>query len=233
VEPTDTGEPTPDDWTPWSTGASEVDTPTGPEAGDASSDVAPPPTGATPSARAKRLAQGETSAAPRASRHRPAGDGLAGAAPPARSSLSIGGITAAVGGLVVVAGSLLEMVKVGLGQHQLTTTTLSTSYFDTDNGKVVAALGAVVLVLALATLVRPVSNMIPAIVVAACGLAAFGLALSDRLDLSSAGDDYRREFLRGNQLRGLVQVTVGPALYVVMAGGLIATIGAVLASRDR
>jgi hypothetical protein len=150
-----------------------------------------------------------------------------------RAPISIGGIIAAVGGLVAAGGTLLEMVKVGLGPNNLTTTTLTTTYFDTDNGKVVAVLGAVALVLALATLVRPIASIIPSIVVAACGLAAFGLALSDRFDLSNAGDDYRREFFRSNQLRGLVQVTIGPALYVAMAGGLIATIGAVLASRDR
>lgn len=150
-----------------------------------------------------------------------------------RASVSVGGSIAAVGGVVAVGGTLLEMVKVGIGRTNLTTTTLSTTYFDTDNGKIVAALGAVALVLALATLVRPIASVIPSIVVAACGLAAFGLALSDRLDLSNAGDDYRREFFGSNQLRGLVQVTIGPALYVAMAGGLIATIGAVLASRDR
>jgi hypothetical protein len=223
------GASTPDDWTPWSTPEADA----GAAEPDATADVES--SAPVASARAKRLASGGDPAPTRASRRR--GDGAAGAAaaPVAqhRAAFSVGGIIAAVGGIVVVVGSLLEMVKVGLGPNQLTVTTLSTTYFDTDNGKIVAALGAVVLVLALATLVRPISSIIPSIVVAACGLAAAGLALSDRFDLGDAGADYRRAYFSNNQLRGLVQVTIGPALYVAIAGGVIATIGAVLASRDR
>jgi hypothetical protein len=241
VEPTDpegseSGASTPDDWTPWSTTESAGEDPAPAVESDAEGDASGT-TSTTPvaSARAKRLAQGES--APTGST-RPSRRQVGAAAVPApaahiRAPVSVGGIIAAVGGIVAVGGTLLEMVKVGVGPNNLTTTTLTTTYFDTDNGKVVAALGAVALVLALATLVRPISSIIPSIVVAACGLAAFGLALSDRFDLNDAGDDYRREFFRNNELRGLVHVTIGPALYVAMAGGLIATIGAVLASRDR
>jgi hypothetical protein len=222
-----------DDWTPWATTESEGDDASSESEGDGDASEA---TTTTPvaSARAQRLAQGESTgtASTRGSRRRVGGAAVPVPAAHIRAPVSVGGIIAVVGAIVAGGGTLLEMVKVGLGPNNLTTTTLSTTYFDTDNGKI-AALGAVALVLALATLVRPVANFIPSIVVAACGLAAFGLALSDRLDLSNAGDDYRREFFRDNQLRGLVQVTIGPALYVAMAGGLIATIGAVLASRDR
>jgi hypothetical protein len=161
-------------------------------------------------------------------------DDLNGVAAPtarsARRSLSIGGVVAALGGAVVVVGSLLEMVKIGFGADQLASTT--TTYLDTDNGKVVAALGAVALVLAVATLVRSRAGIIPGILVAACGLAAFGLAVSDRFDLDNVGNDYRHKFFNDSQARGLVQVTIGPALYVVIAGGLIVAIGAVLASRE-
>jgi hypothetical protein len=239
VEPTgpegsEPGAATPDDWTPWATTEPSADDAPGESGGEGDASEA---TATTPvaSARAKRLAQGDTTpGTTRASRRQVGAAAVPAPAPHIRAPVSVGGIIATVGGIVVAGGTLLEMVKVSLGVSNLTTnTTLSTTYFDTDNGKVVAALGAVVLVLALATLVRPVSSIIPSIVVAACGLAAFGLALSDRLDLSDASDDYRREFLRTNPLRGLVKVTVGPALYVAMAGGLIATIGAVLASRDR
>jgi hypothetical protein len=167
-------------------------------------------------------------------RSRQVGEAAAPApAPRIRAPVSLGGVIAAVGGVVVVIGSLLETVKVGFGEGNLAGTTLSTSYFDTDNGKIVAALGALALVLALATLVRPMASMVPSIVVAACGLGAFGLALSDRIDLNDAGDAAREQFLRGNELRGVVHVTIGPALYFAMAGGVVVTIGAVFASRDR
>jgi hypothetical protein len=228
VEPTesegaDSGASTPDDWTPWSTPV--------PSAGDSPSAAGDVEAGAATEVDAAPVAAEPPPGRP--PRRQVGGAAVPAPVAPIRPPVSVGGIIAAVGGVVAVVGSLLEMVKVGLGPSQLTATTLSTSYFDTDNGKIVAALGAVALVLALATLVRPVANIIPSIVVAACGLAAFGLALSDRIDLNNAGDDYRHQFFRENGLRGLVQVTIGPALYVAMAGGIIVTIGAVLASRDR
>lgn len=148
-------------------------------------------------------------------------------------SINFGAIAAALGGVVIVVGTLLDSVKVSVGNTKVNTTTLSTSYFDTDNGKVVFVLGVIIVVVALVTLVRPVASMVPAIVLTAAGLAAFGLALSDRVDLSNVGDDYRQRYISDTAIRALVHVTVGPALLVVMAGGVIATIGALFATRDR
>jgi hypothetical protein len=142
------------------------------------------------------------------------------------SSVSVGSIVAMVGGVAAVIGSLLDMVKVAVGSIHLD---VSTSYVDTDNGKIVVALGAVVLILSAVLFLRPHASVVVPMGIAAAGLATLALAFSDRLDLRNLGDDYRAD----NHIAGVVHVTIGPALYVVMAGGLIATVGAVLASRDR
>jgi hypothetical protein len=136
---------------------------------------------------------------------------------PVRTGPSIGGIVGAIGGAVIVVGTLLELlsVTVGRGAAELSA---SKSYLDTDNGKVVAALGVVVLVIALGSLVaRDLGVMVP-IAVAAAGLAAFGFALYDRIDLNDGAD--------------AVGASFGPALYVAMAGGVLATVGAMLIARE-
>lgn len=131
-------------------------------------------------------------------------------------SVSIGAIVAAVGGGLAVLGAFLEVASVDLALAASNNVTLSANYFDTDDGKIVAAVGLIVLLVGLATLVGWISGVVPAIVFAAGGLALFGFALNDRLDFDSA----------------LGRLTFGPALYVVMAGGLVAAIGGVLASRE-
>ena len=124
---------------------------------------------------------------------------------------------AAVGGAVIVAATFFELlgITVGRGAAELSA---SKSYLDTDNGKVVAALGVVVLVCALGSLIARDLGVIVPIAVAAAGLAAFGFALYDRIDLNDAAE--------------AVGATFGPALYVAMAGGLVATVGALLIARE-
>src|SRR5690349_9462324 len=131
--------------------------------------------------------------------------------------LRIGGIVAAVGGVAVIAGTFFELLSVTVGRGAVEVSA-SKTYFDTDNGKVVAALGVVVLVVALGSLLTDLGIIVP-IVLAAAGLAAFGFALYDRIDLNDASD--------------AAGATFGPALYVVMAGGLVATVGAVMVARER
>jgi hypothetical protein len=150
-----------------------------------------------------------------------------------RPPLSIAGIVAAIGGVVIAASVLFDMLSASIGLDDASRTTVSRSYFDTDNGKVVAALGVVVLVLSLATLVRPARSVIWPIAVTACGLAALGLAIYDRIDLDNVAGELRNRIYHDNPTSGVVHVTIGPALYIAMAGGVIATIGAVFASRDR
>jgi hypothetical protein len=147
-----------------------------------------------------------------------------------RPPVSIAGMVAALGGAVIAAATLFELVSASIGAdgNQLTA---SQSYIDTDDGKVVAALGVIVLVVALATLVRPARSIAWPIVVTACSLGALGLAIYDWIDLDDAGDQMRERL--GTSVAGVVHVTIGPAVYIAMAGGVIATIAAVLASRDR
>jgi hypothetical protein len=151
----------------------------------------------------------------------------------ATPAISVGGIVAALGGAVAIGGSLLEMAKVSIGLENFTKVALSSTYFDTDRGKVVAAIGAAVVIVALATMVRPISRLIAPIVVAAGGLAILGFSIYDRVDLDSSTDAVRHRLTVNNPLSGLVHVDIGPGLYVVMAGGALATIGAVLAARER
>jgi hypothetical protein len=232
VEPTDpTSESTdtPDDWTPWATPDPADEATADDQPGDDGvATVAP-----VVSARARRLAQGNTAAPTRRSRRAGALTSASSPIARARAVVSVGGIVAAIGGAVAIAGTLLELLSVGIGVNALNTVTLSTTYFDTDDGKVVAAVAAAALIVALIALVKPMSSIIPSIVVAACGLAVFGFALYNRIDLDSQTDDLRRQLTRNNPYKGLVHVSIGPAVYVAMAGGILATIGAVMASRDR
>jgi hypothetical protein len=147
-----------------------------------------------------------------------------------RPPVSIAGIVAAFGGAVIAAGTLFELVKASIGANG-NQITASQSYIDTDNGKVVAVLGLIVLVVALGTLVRPARSIVWPIVVTACALAALGLAIYDWIDLDNADSDIRERL--GSTVAGVVHVTRGPAVFIAMAGGVIATVAAVLASRDR
>jgi hypothetical protein len=69
---------------------------------------------------------------------------------------------------------------------------------------------------ALATLVWQVSSGFTAFVLTGGGLAALGFSIYDRFDLHASRGD----------------LTFGAALYVVMAGGVLAAIGGVLTSGD-
>lgn len=149
-----------------------------------------------------------------------------------RPPVSIGGTLAALGSLIFGAGTLFEMVSATIGPAP-SRISISQTYLDTDNGKVVAVVGVIALVLALATLVRPARSIAWPIAVAACGLAALGLAVYDRIRLDDVGDDLRQRIYRDAHASGVVHVSIGPALYIVIAGAILATIGAVLASRDR
>jgi len=128
---------------------------------------------------------------------------------------SVGGIVAAIGGAIAAVGTLLELASVKYTLDASHSIRLSANYIDTDNGKVVAAVGVVVMLVAVVTLVWRISGGIPAIVLTGGGLAIFGFALYDRFDLGSKS---------GN-------LSFGAALYVVMIGGIVAAVGGVLASR--
>jgi hypothetical protein len=132
-------------------------------------------------------------------------------------STRIGAALAVIGGIVVLVGTLLELAS---AEHTFDATgriILSADYIDTDDGKIVAAVGVVLIVVALVALVWNIRSGIIAIVLTGGGLAALGFAIDDRIQLDTS---------RGN-------LSFGVALYVVMAGGIIAAIGGVLTARVR
>jgi hypothetical protein len=134
-----------------------------------------------------------------------------------RSPSNLGATVAALGGAVIVASTFFDLVNLTITRGSAELSAAKT-YLDTDNGKVVAAFGVVVLVCALGSLVaRDLGVMVP-IAVAAAGLASFGFALFDRIDLNDPAD--------------AVGASFGPALYIAMAGGVVATVGALLVARE-
>ena len=134
---------------------------------------------------------------------------------------------------MVAAGTLFEMVSASIGPQGAGRVSISQSYVDTDNGKVAMALGIVAFVVAAAALVRSARSILWPIIVAAASLAALGIAVYDRIRLDDVDSDLRQRIYRDVRVPGVVQVSIGPALYIVIAGAVLATIGAVLASRDR
>jgi hypothetical protein len=148
------------------------------------------------------------------------------------SRTSVGGIVAILGGVLISVGTLFEMVSATVGSSGHTQVHSSQTYLDTDDGKVVLVLGLVVVVLAALTSLRRSRSIVWPIVSAACSLAAIGLAVHDRIDLDDLGNQIRNRYPSGDAATAVVHVTVGPALYIVIAGGVLATIGALLAARD-
>src|SRR5262249_1919059 len=132
-----------------------------------------------------------------------------------RRSENAGAIVAVLGGAIGVIGTLFKLASVEYAldaNHQIS---VSKNYIDTDNGKVVAAVAVVVMVIAVVMLVWRISNGLTLILLTGGGLAIFGFALYDRFDLGSKSGS----------------LSFGPALYVVMIGGIVAAVGGVLASR--
>ena len=123
----------------------------------------------------------------------------------------------------------LVSATVGSGRNELSS---SRTYLDSDNGKIVLVLGVLVLLVSLATLLRPHRDIVWSVVVAACSLAALGLAVHDRIDLDDVGSEIQSR-LAASGTTGSVHVSIGPALYIAIAGGIVATVGAVIAARDR
>jgi hypothetical protein len=151
---------------------------------------------------------------------------------PARSRTGVGGIVAIVGGALIAVGTLFELVTATVGPAGRNQLQSSQTYLDTDDGKTVLVLGVIVIVLAVVTLLRPSRNVIWPIVVAACSLAALGIAIHDRVDLNNLAGEIRDRFARSDAATGIVHVTIGPAVYIAIAGGVVATVGAILAARD-
>jgi hypothetical protein len=197
---------TPDDWTPW------ADTPaTGTEAAtedaDDESSVAPTARAARPRETRSRVSRSET-----------------------ETPISVGGITVVIGAVFAIAGTFLTMVRVGVPTSSLSRTVLSQTYFESDDGKVVAAIAAVVLIVALLFLMRVGDTLVAQAAVAVGGLAILGLSIYDRVDLDNSVDDLQSSL---RIPRAALDVSIGPAVYTCMFGGVLVVVGAVLSARRR
>ena len=95
----------------------------------------------------------------------------------------------AVGAAIAIGGTFLDTYKVTVGIQSLESVNLTSTYFDADRGKVVAGIGAAVLVLALIGLLRVGDHLIPAVVAGLGGAVILGLSIYDRIDLDDFLDD--------------------------------------------
>jgi hypothetical protein len=132
-----------------------------------------------------------------------------------------GGAAALVGAAVACVGVFVPMVTVSLAGIGRTFT-----YFDTDRGRIAAAVAAFGFVLALLVLLHAQASILGRVVEAVAGAVVVGLAVYDRIDLDRVLDGLQA----GDRTPArLVDVTVAGGLYVCIAGGSLMVLGALLA----
>jgi hypothetical protein len=136
------------------------------------------------------------------------------------------GVVAAIGGAVALMGVAVNMVTVdaGLFENSLT-------YFDRSHGKVVAAVAGFGIIVALAGLLRPSPGWLARLLVFAAGATVTGFAIYDRVQLDH-DTSHLRSSVAHNALAGHVDVRVGIGLYLVMGGGAVMAVCALLAGRN-
>lgn len=139
----------------------------------------------------------------------------------ARLDLNPGGVVAILGGGAAIAGTFLEMAKIQLGPLSATAT-----YWDSDHGKLVAGIAAGVVIVAILGLLRPAPNGLVVALTFAGAATVAGIALYDRIDLDNPDGPL-------SAIRTPAVITSGPGLYVCIAGGVIAAIGALFAASRR
>lgn len=136
------------------------------------------------------------------------------------TDLNPGGVVAILGAGAAIAGTFLEMATIELGPLSATAT-----YWDSDDGKLVAGIAAGVVLVAILGLLRPSpSGLVVALTFAGAATVA-GIALYDRIELDNADGPL-------NAIGGPV-ITAGPGLYVCIAGGVVAAIGVLFAASRR
>ena len=160
----------------------------------------------------------------------PGGTPVSASRADAASTFSVGGLMVAIGAAIAIGGTFLDTYKVTVGIQSLESVNFTSTYFDADRGKVVAAIGAAVLLLALIGLLRVGDHLVPAVVAGIGGAVILGLSIYDRIDLDNFLDDKRHQ-IQAQSSRNLFHVSFGPSLYVCMGGGVIVVIGAVMAAR--
>jgi hypothetical protein len=136
------------------------------------------------------------------------------------------GVVALIGGAVALMGVGVNEISANVGAIQVTRT-----YFDSDSGKVVAAIAALGIVIALFGLLRPSPGWLVQVLVFVCGATIAGFALYDRLNISD--DVHRlRVSVNGSVFVGSVTTRVGVGLYLCMGGGVLMAVCALMAGRD-
>jgi hypothetical protein len=171
--------------------------------------------------------------------------------PPAGSNV-IAGSVAVAGGALAVVGAVISWAKVSLGPP-LAAASRSAAGTNTTDGKIVLALGIVVAVTGAVIAFAPRRDvLVPVAVVAILGgMAVTALAIYDLSRKSDLDRTFVRGFRQGfeqatgqrltdAQIRVLmarfgIKLSLGPGLYVALAGGLVGAAGGVigLVSGDR
>jgi hypothetical protein len=138
--------------------------------------------------------------------------------------LNPGGVVAVLGGAAGIVGTLITMTTSTLGPVSETAT-----YFDTDRGKFVFGISIAIVVVSVIGLLKPSPNGFLVLLVVLGGIAVTTLAVYDRIDMQNQVD----ELTRAGGVGAVLQVTFDAGLYVCIAGGVAAALGAVLAASRR
>ncbi len=141
--------------------------------------------------------------------------------------VNVGGVVTIIGAAAAIFGTLLTMAKLQLGALSSTIT-----YWDADDGKLVAGIAAGVLLVAILGLLRPAPNGMVVVLEFTASAAVVGIALYDRIDLDNTIDTMKNSAGNGalGQIASAAHITAGPGLYVCIAGGVIAAIGTLVAA---
>jgi hypothetical protein len=138
--------------------------------------------------------------------------------------LNPGGVVAVLGGAAGIVGTLITMTTSTLGPVSETAT-----YFDTDRGKFVFGISIAIVVVSVIGLLKPSPNGFLVLLVLLGGIAVTTLAVYDRIDMQNTVD----ELTRAGGVGAALQVTFDAGLYVCIAGGVAAALGAILAAGRR
>ena len=170
--------------------------------------------------------------------------------PPTAGRNVVGGAIVVVGGALAVIGAVIPWAKVSLGPP-LAAASRSAAGTNTTDGKVVLALGVALAVVGAAMAFAPRRELLVAMAVVAtlAGLAVTVLAIYDLSRKSDLDRTFVRGFRQGfeqatgqrlsdPQIRVLmarfgIKLSLGPGLYVALAGGLVGAAGGALGLAGR
>jgi hypothetical protein len=154
--------------------------------------------------------------------------------------VSVGAISASIGGALLAVGSFLAWAEVSGGG-----TSVTAKGVDGSDGYITLAAGAVALLVGIAMMTRQARRMLAVLVVLA-GIVGGGIGLYDALTakdsvLDAAAEELASSFgASAEQVRvaldqaidaGQLNVSISIGLYVVIAGGVVALIGGIFGLR--